>query len=136
MENSRSFMDKIKSHNKELRDSAEYRADQMRTWPTPLEERMKAFLSTNGVRYEDQKIFYIYAEDGWIITYYIADFYVPESDIIIEVDGKFHDNQKSKDRRRSREIQDNYPNIRIFRYRGEDFSNEDKMGELLQEIYS
>ena len=49
------------------------------------------------MEYEEQKIFYIYADDGWIVRYFIADFYIPEKELIIEVDGKFHNEQKKKD---------------------------------------
>ena len=80
-------------HNKELITSALFRAEDMKTWPSPLEKRMKGFLDKYDIPYEEQKIFYIVADDGWIIRYYIADFYVPDSKVIIEVDGKFHEDQ-------------------------------------------
>ena len=67
-------MGRIETHNREVMASAQYRATQMDTWPSPLEERMKDFLDENYIEYESQKIFYIYADDGWIIKYYIADF--------------------------------------------------------------
>lgn len=125
---------KIYRHNRELIRSAEYRASEMRVWPSPLEERMKSFLDDHDIIYEFQKIFYIYADDGWIITYYIADFFVPKSNIIIEVDGKFHDNQKGYDKRRTKEIQENYRNIEVLRFRWEDFSDDSRMEELLYRI--
>ena len=78
-------MGRIEVHNREVMASAEYRANQMDTWPSPLEERMKQFLDDNYVEYESQKVFYIYADDGWIIRYYIADFFIPHTNIIIEV---------------------------------------------------
>jgi len=124
-------MKRIHEHNKEIIYKAEYRADEMRTWPSPLEKRMKDFLDNHSIPYEDQKIFYIYADDGWIIRYYIADFYIPEKDIIIEVDGKFHDEHKQHDKMRTKTIQEHYPYVEVLRFTWKDLSNEDKMNELL-----
>ena len=95
---------------------------------------MRDFLDDHGVDYEFQKIFYIYDDDGWIIRYYIADFYVPETDLIIEVDGKFHDNQKQHDKNRTKLIQEHYPEVDVYRWRWADFSDEDKVEELLYKI--
>ena len=127
-------MGRIEIHNREVIASANYRASQMDTWPSPLEERMKKFLDDNDIYYESQKIFYIYAEDGWIIRYYIADFFVPNRNIIIEVDGKFHDDHKQHDKMRTREIQEQYPEVEVIRYRWKDLSDEEKMEDLLERI--
>ena len=127
-------MGRIEIHNREVIASANYRASQMDTWPSPLEERMKKFLDDNDIYYESQKIFYIYAEDGWIIRYYIADFFVPDRNIIIEVDGKFHDDHKQHDKMRTREIQEQYPEVEVLRYKWKDLSDEEKMEDLLERI--
>lgn len=127
-------MGRIAVHNREIMASAEYRANQMDTWPSPLEERMKDFLDENYIEYESQKIFYIYADDGWITKYYITDFYIPHADIIIEVDGKFHDDHKQHDRMRTKEIQEQYPGIEVLRYKWKDLSDADKMDDLLCRI--
>ena len=127
-------MGNIKLHNMEVMEQAKYRARQMDTWPSTLEERMKEFLDRHYVEYESQKIFYIYADDGWIIRYYIADFYIPEKEVIIEVDGKFHDEHKLHDKNRTRDIQEQYPSIEVLRYRWKDLSDMDKMDDLLCRI--
>lgn len=114
--------------------SAQYRASQMSTWPSPLEERMKEFLEDNYVEYESQKVFYIYADDGWIIRYYIADFFIPHANIIIEVDGKFHDDHKQHDKTRTKEIQEQYPEVEVLRYKWKDLDDIDKMDDLLYRI--
>ena len=124
-------MGRVQEHNREIMASAQFRASQMDTWPSPLEERMKEFLDDMGVRYESQKIFYIYANDGWIIRYYIADFYIPDKKIIIEVDGKFHDKHSQHDKQRTRDIQEQYAGIEVLRYRWKDVSDHKKMQELL-----
>lgn len=124
-------MSRLSEHNKEIKANAEYRAGEMKSWPSPLEERMKVFLDEHYIDYEFQKIFYIYADDGYILRYYIADFFIPDKDIIIEVDGKFHDNQKQHDKARTRIIQENYPGIEVLRYTWKDLSDADTMEELL-----
>ena len=124
-------MSRLSEHNKEIKDSAEYRAGEMRTWPSPLEERMKVFLDRHYIRYEFQKIFYIYGKDGWILRYYIADFFLPGSNIIIEVDGKFHDKHRQHDKDRTKAIQEHYPDVKVLRYTWKDLSDEDKMRNLL-----
>lgn len=128
-------MRRIQEHNREVMYSAEYRANEMQVFPSKLEERMIDLLNIYNVEYEFQKIFYIYADDGWIIRYYIADFYIPSSNLIIEVDGKFHDKQKQHDKNRTKEIQSQYPDIEVFRWRWGDFKDEDKMEELRDKIW-
>ena len=117
-----------------MMDTAEYRAAQMKIWPSKLEERMQDFLDENNIEYECQKIFYIYADDGWIIRYFIADFYIPEIKLIIEVDGKFHDDHKLHDKERTKIIQDNYPGVEVYRWRWNDFKDRYKVEELLSKM--
>ena len=126
----KSSMRKIQNHNKEIIAQAEYRAGEMIAFPSKLEERMMSFLDDLGIHYEFQKIFYIYADDGWIIRYYIADFYVPDKNIIIEVDGKFHDRQRLHDKHRTKMIQEHYPDVEVLRYTWNDLSDSDRMDEL------
>ena len=128
-------MRKIKAHNKEIINSAQFRADEMKTFPSPLEERMQIFLDKQHIRYEFQKIFYIYDEDGWIIRYYIADFFIPKNNIIIEVDGKFHDKHKLYDKQRTKDIQEHYSGVEVLRYTWKDLSDEEKMEELIRRLY-
>lgn len=127
-------MEDLRRHNLEVRTTAEFRASEMALYPSPLEAKMISFLDKHHVNYETQKIFYIYAENGWIIRYYIADFFVPSVNVIIEVDGKFHDKQKQHDKDRTKIIQQNYPWVQVLRYRWEDFSDNAKMAELLSYV--
>ena len=127
-------MGRVQEHNKEIMHKAEYRAWEMTTYPSPLEERMQLFLEEHFINYEVQKIFYIYDEDGWIIRYFIADFYIPDKGIIIEVDGKFHDKQRQHDKVRTKTIQEQYPEIEVLRYKWEDLKDYYKMEELLYKI--
>lgn len=124
-------MSRVTEHNKAMKKGAEYRAMEMTVWPSPLEERMKAFLKEHCIQFEEQKIFYIYADDGYILRYYIADFYIPDKKVIIEVDGRFHDDHKQHDKQRTKEIQEQYPGIEVLRYKWKDLSNEGMMNDLL-----
>lgn len=127
-------MGRVQDHNREVIWSAEARAAEMQDFPSPLEERMKRYLDTYRIDYEFQKIFYIRKDDGWIVTYYIADFFIPERNIIIEVDGKFHNKQKQKDKNRTKEIQEYYPEVSVLRYTWNDLSDIDKMTRLMKKL--
>lgn len=127
-------MGRVQEHNREVIWSAEARAAEMQDFPSPLEERMKRYLDAYGIGYEFQKIFYIRKEDGWIVRYYIADFFIPERNIIIEVDGKFHNKQKQKDKNRTKEIQEYYPQVQVLRYTWSDLSDFDKMARLVKKL--
>lgn len=124
-------MGRVQEHNREVRRSAEERAEEMKAWPSPLEERMQKFLEDHWIFYKPQHIFYIYADNGWINRYYIADFYLPDEKLIIEVDGKFHDKQKQHDRDRTRLIQQNYPGTEVVRFNYKELGDENKLSELL-----
>ena len=124
----------IKAHNREVIRSATSRAEEMISFPSPLEERMIDLLNKHGVFFEFQKIFYIRAKDGYIIRYYIADFYIPDRAIIIEVDGKFHDKHKIHDKMRTRYIQEQYPEVSVLRYKWKDLSDEKKMEDLVSRL--
>ena len=123
-------MGRVQEHNREVMRSAQYRAREMKTWPSPLEEKMIQVLDNHGIRYESQYIFYIFKGD-WISKYYIADFYVPDKHIIIEVDGKFHDHQKQHDKQRTKDIQRQYPDVEVLRYTWKDVNDDDTMTELM-----
>ena len=127
-------MGRAQEHNREVISQARCRAEEMRIWPSPLEEKMKKYLDINNIRYEDQKIFYITDDDGWIIRYYIADFYIPDLNIVLEVDGKFHNKQKQKDKNRTKRIQENYPGIEVLRFTWKDVCDEGIMGELISKL--
>lgn len=127
-------MGRISDHNREVIIHAQARAGEMQAFPSPLEERMMKFLDDNMVFYEFQKIFYIRAKDGYIIRYYIADFYILDKAIIIEVDGKFHDKQKLHDKMRTRHIQEQYPEVSVLRFTWNDMSDEGKLNGLLCKV--
>lgn len=79
----------IKDHLAEFKQANIDRKD-------PHELKMKGVLDSMGVVYEYQKVLYVGG------NFYIADFFLPEHNIIIEVDGGIHYNQEQliKDRLR------------------------------------
>jgi very-short-patch-repair endonuclease len=49
----------------------------------------------------------------------------------LETDGKFHDEQVEEDKIRTRNITKHYSNIKVIRWRWNDFGSYTKMKELL-----
>ena len=126
-------MGRVQEHNREVMMSAQFRAEEMKIYPSPLEEMMMSFLNKHNIKYESQWIFYIFKGD-WIAKYYIADFYLPDKKIIIEVDGKFHDQHKLHDKQRTKDIQRQYPGIEVLRFKWNDLGDDKKMEDLLRRI--
>lgn len=65
---------------------------------TPEEKKFKAVLKALNVKYEYQHIIFI---DNW--HFYIVDFYLPDYNVVVEIDGNFHNiyGHKAKDRKRT-----------------------------------
>ena len=121
---------KLKDRNSTMKGMAKHYAKEMKKEPSVLEKRMIQFLNECGIDYEFQKPLYIKNKNNPIRKFYIADFYIPSKNLIIETDGKFHDNQIKQDENRTREIQRWYPNMKVFRWRWHDFDSCIKMKEL------
>ena len=124
----------IINHNGGLRKKARGYAKDMRNEPSPLEKKMIEFLDYHNIRYEFQKIFYIKGKNKRINRFFIADFYIPSKNTILETDGKFHDNQKEYDDERTASIKKHYPNIQVIRWRFNDFRSPMKMKKLLEQV--
>ena len=65
---------------------------------TPSEIMYQKYLRKNRVKFEFQKV--IYNKEG---SFYIVDFYIPVFNLIVEIDGGYHQtsDQINKDRHRS-----------------------------------
>lgn len=127
---------KIQSHNSSVKETAKRFGSEMKENPSVLESKMQDFLCNQGIIYEFQKPLYIKVKNGLIHKFYIADFYIPSKNIIIETDGKFHDEQQEKDKKRTETIQKNFPNMKIIRWRWHDFESYQKMKELVSMLKS
>lgn len=119
-------------HNDRVRKNAEKHAESMRKEPSVLEKQMIEFLSNNSIKFTFQKIFYIKSSGGFIKQYYIADFYIPKKHIILEVDGKFHKDQKQMDSYRTWNIQKHYPKVIVIRWECKDFHSYVNKKKLLE----
>lgn len=119
-------------HNKSVRKNAEFHANEMKSNPSWLEKQMIDFLTNHRIYFEFQKIFYIRSSGGFIKQYYIADFYIPKNHTILEVDGKFHNDQVKLDNLRTWNIQKHYPKVRVVRWNASDFHSYNNMKKLLE----
>lgn len=125
---------KLKDRNSTMKGMAKHYAKEMQNEPSALEKKMQEFLDSHGVVYEFQKPLHIKKKDSFIRKFYIADFYIPSRNLIIETDGKFHDNQINQDKQRTKEILSQYPNMKILRWRWHDFDSYVKMKELVNRL--
>ena len=120
----------IDRHNSSVKSISKQYATEMQNCPSELEIRMKQFLDNQGITYDFQRVFNIKDRDGRIKKFFIADFYVPSRNLVIETDGKFHDEQSDYDEIRTQILQHFYPNIRVIRWRWYDFQSLKKLKEL------
>lgn len=119
-------------HNQNVKKNAELHANEMKSNPSWLEKQMIEFLANHKIHFEFQKVFYIRSSGGFIKQYYIADFYIPKNHTIIEVDGKFHNDQVKLYNFRTWNIQKHYPKVRVVRWNANDFKSYNNMKILLQ----
>lgn len=63
--------------------------------PTPSESRLKIILNQMGVVYELEKIFF-YSP----VNFYLADFYIPSKNLVIELDWSSHIGKEEYDKKR------------------------------------
>ena len=72
----------------------EHYARQMRKRPTPSEKRFRLILDkcckVIGCKYESQKTFW----NSSLGKAYIVDFYIPDYQVVIEIDGPYHQNDE------------------------------------------
>ena len=121
-------------HNTNMKNSAKGNATYMKKHPSWLEKKMMEFLDNQHIKYEFQKVFFIKSKGGFIKSYYIVDFYIPDKKVILEVDGQFHKEQKEYDDFRTRDIQKHYPKIQVIRWEARDFHSYVNMKTLLSLI--
>ena len=73
-----------------LHENAENNKHALTINATSTELKMKLLLNELGVKYEFQKIYYV----GY--SFYIVDFYIPEYNLVVEIDGQQHYNWNDK----------------------------------------
>jgi very-short-patch-repair endonuclease len=104
------------------------RAREMRTNPTPAEDRLWQRLrrqQINGLRFRRQQVF-----EGFIV-----DFYCPEAHLVIEVDGDVHELQADYDEARTAVLEG--LGLRVLRFRNDEvFENIDGVLTVIGEFTS
>lgn len=121
------------ANNGKVKEIAEKYALKGRNNPSPLEKLMLEFLDSHHIEYVFQKPYYIY-KNKVITQFFIVDFYIPSKRIVIETDGKFHDDQMDYDNYRTKAIKKQYPGIKLLRWRFQDFHSVSKMKDLLSKV--
>lgn len=120
----------LKQHNSSISGISKKYSTDMQENPSELEKRMKDFLDNKGITYDFQRVFNIKDSKGVIKKFFIADFYIPSKNLVIETDGKFHEDQADYDEIRTQILQHYYPNIKVLRWRWYDFQSLRKLKEL------
>lgn len=92
----------------ELVDKANRYRDDLISRQTESEKVFKALLKSIKLEYEFQKIFW-YTKGKNYDSFYILDFYIPSANIVVEIDGEYHneEDQKRDDKIRSSVIRRN-----------------------------
>ena len=88
---------------------------------TNAEKKFRSYLDRESIKYEFQKIIYIRDNNANIIKFFIADFYLKDYKVLVEIDGEYHNNdsQKEYDINRDILIKKKYSNISIIRITNE-----------------
>lgn len=86
-ENSRKLKEIEKKKKRSTKEKAVIFQKQNKKKQTRSERKMAGYLNKNKFNFEPQKIFF-YGEERQY--FYLSDFYLPDQQIVIEVDGKYH----------------------------------------------
>lgn len=103
----------IQSPDRERQSNAARYQTRMRRNPTKAEQAVKAALDVIGVKYYWQKMFLREK------TARIVDFYISKMQLCIEVDGKYHEKQKSYDDYREEQLKKQRRNLKFLRVTNE-----------------
>ena len=110
-------------------------ARKLRNNPTPSEKKLWSFLRNrklNGKKFLRQHpIFYDRTDNEHF--FYIPDFYCAEIRLIIEVDGRFHEYQKDRDKHRDEILHG--LGLKILRIKNEELLNMDKVLHKIREMF-
>jgi very-short-patch-repair endonuclease len=119
-------------------EAANHYKDELIKNQTEAEKVFKALLKSINLDYEFQKIFW-YRKDK-LDKFYIVDFYIPSLNIVIEIDGEYHNtkDQQKNDRLRSGIIKNNGV-FKVFRFSNYEVINESestilRLGYLIDNI--
>lgn len=117
----------VKHYNKKERAES-FREDLIKK-QTNSEKLFKAYLKAVGVRYFFQRIFYTER------SFRIVDFYLPDCNVVIEIDGKYHDDNKVSDFIRTTELE-NYGVQKIYRFTNDEVLDSNITMNRIKGIYA
>lgn len=88
---------------------------------TEAEKRVKVYLNINNIKFVFQKIFFYKNKDNFT-KFFITDFYLPEYNIVVEIDGGYHtiSEQKKDDRDRTKILKEFGRIKKVIRFTNED----------------
>jgi very-short-patch-repair endonuclease len=98
-----------------------------------LEESFESWLSQNDIslEYETEYTIHNHITQKW----YFVDFYFPEINLIVELDGKQHEHPRHKENDRQRdEYIVNHLNIEVFRISYDEYQQGTKINQLLGKL--
>ncbi len=119
------------TNNKALREIAKVRCRELRKNSTNAERifweqvRNRKFM---GLKINRQ--FPIFHDLKGKETFFIADFYCHEKKLVIEIDGKIHENQKEQDKERTQIL--NLLGYKVIRFKNDEI--EQNITEVLEEL--
>lgn len=126
---------KIKN-NSTIRAVAKQYADKLVKNATSAEKQLYRILKSVGIDFKFQHPIYNKDKNGNIKQFYIADFYLPKSNTIVEVDGGYHfsEEQQKKDASRTWNIKNAHKGIKILRINNGTVLNGIKIMKFLRGI--
>ena len=93
----------LKAKNLELKEVANrFKAD-LTTRCTHAEEVFKRYLEDNNIDYQFQRVVKV-RKKGKVIKFYIVDFFIPKYNLIIELDGEYHNTIQQFHRDKSKDL--------------------------------
>jgi len=89
---------------------------------TQSEKTFDTFLKEENIHFEFQKIVYIH-QNNKITKFYIADFYIPSANLIIEIDGGYHSQKEQMEKDYNRTVDLNKNGYKVLRFINEEISD-------------
>lgn len=122
----------VSQKTKDIAD--EYRGNLIQN-QTTAEKKAKIILKLAGIKFTYQKIFYYKNKEGFE-RFYIADFYLPEYNIILEIDGGYHSEkqQKIEDKKRTSVLRQIHKVSKVVRIVNEDTDNTEYCIEKIKRL--
>lgn len=111
-------------HNEKLEAYAEEKASWLRTQKSRTEEELIKLFKEKGINFKFKKIVYNRSSGGFIKQFFIIDFYIPSSNLVIETT---YGQGGSSTGLRKYTICKNIPNVRFLYWRYDDFLKEDRL---------